>query len=78
MNGQVRIITLYAFRPLDFAHISCMSPFLAVFTLWHARVHVHTSNSSDEVSYVKSPIDEAFSLCTTLCIPYVNPDNGNV
>jgi len=55
-----------------------MIPFPVVLTLQHARVYVYTSNSSNEVFYVESPVDEAFSLCTTLYIPYVNLDNEYV
>jgi len=74
----MRTIALYAFGSLDSAHAGYMSLFPVVFTLQHIRVYICTSNSGDKVSYIEFPIDEALGLCSALCVPYVDPDNGHV
>ena len=78
MNGLVGTIVLNAFGPLNSTHTSSVTPFPAVFTLQHTRVHVHTINCGDEAAYIEPPVDEALGFGTTLCIPYIDSYNGHV
>ena len=55
-----------------------MSPLPAVLVLRDAWVHISTPDSGDVVSYVKTSVNESFSLIAALKIPYINLDNGHV
>ena len=55
-----------------------MSPLPAVLVLRNAWVHISTSDSGDVVSYIKTSVNESFSLIAALKIPYINLDNGHV
>ena len=74
----MRTIALDAFGSLDAAHKGCVSPFPAILALRNSRVHVHTTNSGDVIAYVEAPVDEKFSIFTTLDIPDVNPNDGHI
>ena len=78
MNRLVGTVALNAFELLNSTHTSCMAPFPADFTLQHSRVHVHTTNCSDEATYVKPPINKTFGFGTTLCVPYIDLYDGHV
>ena len=57
MFGFVWTIAFDIFGILDSAHKCCMSPLLAVFTLWDAGIHVGSPNGRNVVSDVETPID---------------------
>ena len=76
--GFVRPIALNAFGTLDMARKCGMTPPPAIFALRYARVHGSSPDSSDVVTYIKTSVDEEFSIVPTLNIPNVNPDNGHV
>ena len=78
MNGLVRTIALNIFGPLNSTHTSYMVPFPAVFTLWHSRVHICTTNCSDKAAYVKPSVNETLGFDTTLHVPYIDPYNKHV
>ena len=50
----------------------------AVLALWDSWVHVCTPDGSNVVADIKAPVDEHFSLLTTLYIPYIDSDYCHV
>jgi len=71
----VRSIALYAFRALNSARESRMTPFPTVFTLRNTRVRISHSNCCNIPSDIETPINKVFSLDSTLGIPNVDPYN---
>jgi len=55
-----------------------VTPLPAVLALWDSWVHVCTPDGSDVVANIKAPVDEHFSLLTTLYIPYIDSDYCHV
>jgi len=55
-----------------------MLPFSVVFALGHARVHIHSSDGDDVVSYIETSVNKALCLAPTLDIPNIQPNNGHV
>jgi len=78
IDELVRAIAFYTFRLLNSIHTRCIALFPAVFTLWHSEVYVCAMNCSDEAASIESPIDETLGFGATLCIPYIDLDNGHV
>ena len=78
MNELVGTIVLNAFGPLNSTHTSYIVLFPAIFTLWYSRVHVCTTNCSNEAAYIEPPVDKAFGFGTTLYILYIDLYNGHV
>ena len=76
--GLVRAVALDAFWALDSAWKSSMSPFPAVLALRDPRVHVHSLDCNNVLSYIEALINEHFGVAPTLNIPYVDPHNGHV
>jgi len=74
MFQLVRAVAFNAFCSLNPARQGGMSPFPAILTKQDARVHVCTSDSGDEVSYVETPVNKHFRILTTLNVPNINPD----
>jgi len=74
----MRAIALDAFRALDSARKSGMSPFPAVLALRDPRVHVYSPDGNDVLSYIEALINEHFGIAPTLNIPYVDPHNEHV
>jgi len=71
-------ITLDTFNLLDSTQECGMIPFLAIFTLQNPRVHVSASNSCDEPTDVKTPVNKRLGFTTTLDIPYIDPNDCHV
>jgi len=71
----VRAIALDTLKVLNSARYSCMSPSPAVFTLRDTRVHVGFSNGGNILPHIKTPINKALGLTSTLNIPYINPND---
>jgi len=46
-----------------------------VLILGHIQIHIHISDSGDIAFYIKIPINETFSLTTTLNVSYIYLDN---
>ena len=74
MFQLVRAIAFNAFFSLNPARQGGVSPFPAILTKRDARVHVCTSDSGDEVSYVETPVNKHFHILTALNVPNINPD----
>jgi len=74
MFRLVRAVTFNVFCSLNPARQGGVTPFPAILTKQDARVHVCTSDSGDEVSYIKIPVNEHFHILTALNIPNVNPN----
>jgi len=51
-----------------------MTPLPTILALRNARVHIGIPNHSDNVSNVKSPIDNFLGVVAILVVPDVNPD----
>jgi len=49
-----------------------VAPFPTILTLENSRVHVYSSNDSNIVAYVETPVVEYFDIAATLYIPYIN------
>ena len=78
VNGLIQAIAFDIFHPLSSTNTGSMSPFLVVFVLGDAWIHVGTTHDSDEPSNVKSLVNEGFGLKATLRIPYINLYDGHV
>ena len=74
----VRAITLDVLGALDIAGHSCMSPSPVILVLRDARVYVGSSNSHNKPPYIETPVNNTFSLTSTLNIPDVNPNNQHI
>jgi len=74
MFQLVRAIAFNAFRSLNHTRQGGMFPFPAILTKRDTRVHVCTSDSGNEVSYVETPVNKHFRVLTALNIPNINPD----
>jgi len=70
----MRAVALDALRALDLTGHCCMSPSPTIFALKDARVHVGSSNGSDKLPYIKTPVNKTFGLTSALNIPNINPD----
>ena len=55
-----------------------MTLFPTVLTLQNFRVHVHTTDSSNESSDIEILVDDCLGLCTILQIPDVDPNDSHV
>ena len=55
-----------------------MTPLPTILTLRDTRVHVSTSNCSDYVSNVETPVDKFLGIVTILVVPNVDPDYYHV
>jgi len=49
--------------------------FPVVFSLGYTRVHVCTSNSGNEVTYIEASVNKILHFNTTLDIPNVHPNH---
>jgi len=49
-----------------------VAPFPTILTLENSRVHVYSSNDSNIVAYVETPVVEYFDIAATLYISYIN------
>jgi len=78
MSRFVEAVTLDAFSSSESICKYCMFSLSAVLALRNIWVHVGTPDSNNIASYIKTSVNEIFSLTTILNIPYVNPDNGHV
>ena len=78
MFRLVRAVTFNAFCSLDPAQKGGVTPFPAILTKRDARVHVCTSDSGDEVSYVETPVNKHFCVLTALNIPNIDPDQSHI
>jgi len=74
----VRAVAFDAFQALNSARKSSMFPFPAVLALRDPRVHVHSLDGNNVLSYVEASINEHFGIAPTLNVPYVNSHNGHV
>jgi len=70
----VQSITFDALRPLDPTRESSMTPLPAILALQYTRVHICTTHSGNESSYVEAPINKSFCFGTTLDIPNIDPN----
>jgi len=50
-------------------------PLLAVFAFGDAQIHVYPMNCSNIATNIETPVNEAFSLFSTLSIPDINLDD---
>jgi len=55
-----------------------MAPSPTILALVNNLFHVGSSNGSDVVTYIETPVDQHFSISTTLNVPYIDPNNGHV
>jgi len=69
--GLVWTVTFDTSRILKLASESGVLPLLAILVLRDTRIHICSLNCYNEVLYIKTSIDQAFSLTFTLNIVYV-------
>ena len=68
-------ITFDTLRPLSSAQESCISLFPSILALRDIWVHVHTSNSSNVVSYIEISVNKPVCLTSALDIPNIQPND---
>jgi len=61
----IRSIIFDVFGPVHAASKCCMIPLPTILALGYTWVHICISDCYDVASYIKTPIDEAFSFGTT-------------
>jgi len=71
MFSFVWSVILNTSQALSSTSESSMSLLLATFVLENSRVYIHTLNSGNIASYVKAPVNQIFSIVTTLNILYI-------
>jgi len=76
--GTMETIALSAFRSLNVTDSCQVTPLPAIFALEDARVHVGTPYCSNNVSDIKSSVDDFSSVATILVVPNINPDNCHI
>ena len=64
--------------PTEMVQKHCMFPLPAILALRNARVYVSTSDSSNITPYIKTPVNETFSLTTALNVLYIDPHNSHI
>jgi len=74
----VRAVTFNTSCSLDPARKGGVAPFPAILTKRDTGVHVCTSDSGDEVSYIETPVNEHFCILTALDVPNVDLDQSHV
>jgi len=55
-----------------------VSPLPAILVLGNSRIHIRTSNCDDVIAHIEAPVNEKFSVFSTLNIPDVDPNNGHI
>ena len=78
MFAFIRSITFDIFQTLSMAQESGVFSFPTIFALWNTRIHVSIIYNYNITFNIEGPIDEIFSLESTLSIPYVNLDNCHI
>ena len=71
-------VALDAFSSLNVTQKGEVSPLSAILALENSQIHIHISNSGDVIAHIEVPVNEKFSIFSTLNIPDVNPNNGHV
>ena len=71
-------ITLDALWILNSTCVGTMSPLLVIFTLGDAQVYIHSSDSGNMSSYIKTSVNRHFTILSTLSIPNIDPNNCHV
>ena len=74
----MRPVTLYALSPLNTIYSCCVPSLLAVFALWHAQVHVSSTNYSNKAFYIEILIDNLLAIWSALGIPNIDPNYEHV
>ena len=78
VDGLMQAVTFDTLCLLDSANACSMASFPAIFVLGDTWVHVSTTNSYNESSYIELSVNEEFSFGATLSIPNVNSYDGYV
>ena len=71
-------VALDAFSSLNATQKGGVSPLPAILALENSRIHIHTSNCGDVIAHIEAPVNEKFSIFSTLNIPDVDPNNGHI
>jgi len=71
-------ITFDALSILDSAGEGHMTPFLAIFALRYARVHIHIPYYCYKTTYIEVPVNQFFCFVTTLDVLNIDPNDGHV
>jgi len=71
-------VALDAFSSLNATRKGGVSPLPAILALGNSRIHIRTSNCDDVIAHIEAPVNEKFSVFSTLNIPDVNPNNGYI
>ena len=71
-------VALDAFSSLNATRKGGVSPLPAILALGNSRIHVRTSNCGDVIAHIEAPVNEKFSIFSTLNIPDVEPNNGHI
>ena len=71
-------IALDAFSSLNVTRKGGVSPLPAILALGNSWIHIRTSNCGDVVAHIEAPVNEKFSIFSTLNIPDVDPNDGHI
>ena len=74
----VRTVALDTFSSLNATRKGRVSPLPAILALGDSRIHICTSNYGDVIAHIEAPVNEKFSVFSTLNIPDVNPNDGHI
>ena len=71
-------VTLDAFSSLNVTQKGGVSPLPAILALENSRIYVRTSNCGNVIAHIEAPVNEKFSIFSTLNIPDVDPNDGHI
>ena len=71
-------IALDAFSSLNATRKGGVFPLPAILALGNSWIHVRTSNCGDVIAHIEAPVNEKFSIFSTLNIPDVDPNDGHI
>jgi len=55
-----------------------VSPLPAILALGNSRIHIRISNCGDVIAHIEAPVNEKFSVFSTLNITDVDPNDGHI
>ena len=55
-----------------------VSPLPAILALGNSWIHICTSNCDNVIAHIEAPVNEKFSVFSTLNIPDVDPNDGHI
>ena len=76
--GTMGTIALSAFRSLNATDFCQVTLLLVIFALGDTRVHISISHCSDNVSNIKSSVNDSSDVATVLVVPNIDLNNCHI